>query len=267
MTSTSRLHAATRVTGHDDTWTCELDGAWDVGIGVLNGGYLMAVLASGATEASHHPHPVAVSATFLRPAPGGPAALRLEQTSRGRTLANTSATLEVDGVPAVTAQVTTATLHPGAGRPAAPATPPPGECVDLRDSLRRLHPDAPTTGLLDQVDIRLDPATAGWLDGRHGTDPVQRGWVRLADGSDPDPLALVLFSDILFPTGYAVGNPGWAPTVQIQSLVRALPAPGWCLVEARGGHVVDGWVDEDYTIWDSTGQLVAQSRQLARLAR
>jgi hypothetical protein len=29
--------------------------------------------------------------------------------------------------------------------------------------------------------------------------------------------------------------------------------------------VAGGWIDEDYRIWDSTGRLVAQSRQLARL--
>ena len=58
---------------------------------------------------------------------------------------------------------------------------------------------------------------------------------------------------------------GWAPTVQLQVLVRALPAPGWCLVEARASEVAGGWVDEDYRIWDSTGRLVAQSRQLARV--
>ena len=61
-----------------------------------------------------------------------------------------------------------------------------------------------------------------------------------------------------------MGNLGWAPTVQLQVLVRALPAPGWCLVEARSSEIAGGWVDEDYRIWDSTGRLVAQSRQLAR---
>ena len=50
-------------------------------------------------------------------------------------------------------------------------------------------------------------------------------------------------------------------------LLRALPAPGWCLAEARAGEVADGWLDEDYRIWDSTGRLVAQSRQLARAPR
>ena len=64
-----------------------------------------------------------------------------------------------------------------------------------------------------------------------------------------------------------MGRTGWAPTVQLQVLVRALPAPGWCLVEARAGEVAGGWLDEDYRIWDSTGRLVAQSRQLARAPR
>ena len=94
-----------------------------------------------------------------------------------------------------------------------------------------------------------------------------RAWVRFADEREPDPLALVTFADVLPQTTFATGRFGWAPTVQLQVLVRALPAPGWCLVEARGGTLAGGWHDEDYLIWDSTGRLVAQSRQLARAPR
>ena len=94
-----------------------------------------------------------------------------------------------------------------------------------------------------------------------------RAWVRLADGAAPDPYALLLFADVLPPTSWSIGLMGWAPTVQLQVLVRALPAPGWCLVEASASEVAGGWLDEDYRIWDSTGRLVAQSRQLARVPR
>jgi hypothetical protein len=94
-----------------------------------------------------------------------------------------------------------------------------------------------------------------------------RGWVRLTDGRPADPFALALFADVLPPTSWSLGMMGWAPTVQLQVLVRGLPAPGWCLVEARASEVAGGWLDEDYRIWDSAGRLVAQSRQLARTPR
>ena len=127
--------------------------------------------------------------------------------------------------------------------------------------------DRPDVGIRHRVETRLDPATAGWVTGRPSGEPVMRAWVRLADGREPDPLALLLFADVLPPTSWSVGLMGWAPTVQLQVLVRALPAPGWCLVEASASEIAGGWLDEDYRIWDSTGRLVAQSRQLARSPR
>jgi hypothetical protein len=72
---------------------------------------------------------------------------------------------------------------------------------------------------------------------------------------------------VLPPLGFAMGQRGWAPTVQLQVLVRAMPAPGWCLAEARATQIAGGWIDEDCTIWDSEGRLVVQARQLARLSR
>jgi hypothetical protein len=46
-------------------------------------------------------------------------------------------------------------------------------------------------------------------------------------------------------------------------LLRGLPAPGWLACEAHTRLVADGWFDEEASVWDSTGRLVAQSRQLA----
>jgi hypothetical protein len=43
----------------------DLDPGWDVGGGVLNGGYLLAVAARAAVLDSPHPHPVALSASYL----------------------------------------------------------------------------------------------------------------------------------------------------------------------------------------------------------
>src|SRR5215212_2189348 len=49
----------------------DLDPGWDVGGGVLNGGYLLSVVGRAAVMESPHPHPVALSASYLRaPAAG-----------------------------------------------------------------------------------------------------------------------------------------------------------------------------------------------------
>jgi acyl-coenzyme A thioesterase PaaI-like protein len=266
----SAFDAATAVRpGEDGGLVADLDSAWDVAPGTLNGGYLLAVVARAALAVSPHPHPVALAASYLRATPPGPARLTVTPGPAGRTLAHASVVLAGDGGPSLTAQVTTATLTgeaPVWSASGPPAATPVEDCLPPVDD-GSLPASLPPVGLRTRVHTRLDPVTSGWAVGRPGTERLVRGWVRLADGRDPDPLALLLFADVLPPTGWATGRFAWAPTVQLQALVRALPAPGWCLVEARAGEVAGGWLDEDYRIWDSTGRLVAQSRQLARAPR
>ena len=247
----------------------DLDPGWDVGGGVLNGGYLLAVVARAALVESPHEHPVALSASYLRATAPGRVTLAVTPGPGGRTLAHSAVVLAGADGPTLSAQVTTATLTDEA--PEYSAAPPPGatpveQCLSPVDD-GTLARQVPQVGLRTRVLTRLDPATAGWATGRSGDEPVMRGWVRLADGRNPDPLALLLFADALPPTSWAIGRFGWAPTVQLQVLIRALPAPGWCLAEARASEIAGGWLDEDYRLWDSTGRLVAQSRQLARMPR
>ena len=266
----SAFDLATAVTaGEGGVLGAVLDPGWDVGGGVLNGGYLLAVAARAAVLGSPHPHPVALSASYLRAPAAGPAALTVVPGAAGRTLAHSQVTLADAGGPALTANVTTATLgddDPAYTRPR-PDVPPVEECLSVAEHRGLVPAGVPVPGLSLRVDTRLDPATAGWAFGRPSGEPVLRAWMRFSDGRAPDPLALLLFADALPPTSFALGDLGWAPTVQLQVLVRALPAPGWCLVEARSSEIAGGWVDEDYRIWDATGRLVAQSRQLARSPR
>ncbi|MCU1616846.1 MAG: uncharacterized protein JWO98_4386 [Frankiales bacterium] len=245
-----------------------LDPGWDVGAGILNGGYLLAVAARAAAFYSPHPHPVALSASYLRATGPGAATLTVTPGPAGRTLAHSSVLLGDAAGPSLAVQATTATL--GTDAPVwsepAPRVPPVEECLP-EDAGGPADPTVPEVGLRRQVETRLDPATAGWAQGEPSGEPVMRAWVRLTDGSVPDPFSLVLFADVLPPTSWGLGLFGWSPTVQLQVLIRALPAPGWCLVESRAGEVAAGWMDENYRIWDATGRLVAQSRQLARLPR
>jgi hypothetical protein len=266
----SAFDVATAVShGDGGGLTAVLDPGWDVGGGVLNGGYLLSVAARAAVLESPHPHPVALSASYLRAAAAGPAQLTVTPGPAGRTLAHSTVVLADATGPAVTVQATTATL--GSEAPVfsspMPAASPVEECFSMAENAHLAPARVTVPGLTLRVDSRIDPLTAGWALGQPGDEPVIRAWMRFADGRDPDPLALVTFADALPPTPWALGQFGWAPTVQLQVLVRALPAPGWCLVEARASEIAGGWIDEDYRIWDSTGRLVAQSRQLARAPR
>ena len=58
-----------------------------------------------------------------------------------------------------------------------------------------------------------------------------------------------------------------APTLELTTHVRAKPAPGWLKVQHRTRNFAGGMFEEDCEVWDSSGRLVAQSRQLARLPR
>ena len=267
---TSAFDAATAVRrGPDGGHLADLDPGWEVAGGILNGGYLLAVAARAAVLDSPHPHAVALSASYLRATAAGPVAIAVSAGPAGRTLAHSLVTLTDAAGPALTVQATTATLGDAAPerQPPMPDVPDVEQCLSFAEHADLVPPGLDAPALTGRVDVRLDPATAGWAVGRPSGDPVLRAWVRLADDREPDPAALVAFADVLPPTTFVSGNFGWAPTVQLQVLIRAVPAPGWCLVEARGGTLGGGWHDEDYRIWDSTGRLVAQSRQLARAPR
>ena len=266
----SAFDAATAVDrGEGGALTAVLDPGWDVGGGVLNGGYLLAVAARAAVLDSPHPHPVALSASYLRAPAAGPAQLTVTPGPAGRTLAHAAVVLADPGGAAVTVQATTATLgaEPADVGVPMPAVTPVEHCSSSADNAHLAPAGLSVPGLSPRVETRVDPPTAGWALGQPADEPVIRAWLRFTDGREPDPLALVTFADALPPTCWALGRFGWAPTVQLQVLVRAVPAPGWCLVEARTGDIAGGWLDEDYRIWNSTGRLVAQSRQLARAPR
>lgn len=256
--------AATELTPDDGGgYRTTLDAEWGVGEGLLNGGYLMALAARAAVAAGTHADPLAVSATFLKPLPAGPATVRTEALRVGRTVASYQVSIAAaDRTLGVVALVTTATL--AAEEPVwtdlrAPAIAVPEDCLAM--SAPGAGQTAP--GLARVLDYAFDPTTSGFLTGTPGAEPVLNLWLRFADGRPVDALGLVQFCDACPPVAFALGRFGWAPTISMQVLIRARPAPGWCQLEARSRLLGGAFSDEEVAIWDSTGTLVAQGRQIA----
>ena len=115
--------------------------------------------------------------------------------------------------------------------------------------------------------MRLDPATTGWRQGNPAGTPEMRGYFGLQEVRDPDAYLLALAVDGLPPVVFGLGATGWSPTVELTWYMRAVPVPGPLRVATRCRHVSGGWFDEEAEVWDAAGQLVAQSRQLARVGR
>jgi Thioesterase-like superfamily len=240
----------------------------------VNGGVLIGAMLRAVLDTSPHPYPVVTNAHFLRVPAAVPARVTVTWLKHGKTAAEARVSLSQDGVPMIEAMVTTGPLagQPdpvSAGTAVAGAAeglswtgPPPPlapieECVEV----------APAGGLRGQVDLRLDPATAGWLRRNPSGIPEMRAYFRMRDGREPDAILLAFAVDATPPVVFGLGAFGWAPTVELTWHMRAVPAPGLLRVAARCRHVSGGWFDEETEVWDSADRLVAQSRQLARVGR
>jgi acyl-CoA thioesterase len=237
-------------------------------VGAVNGGVLMACVLRAVLDTSPHPDPVATSAHFLRVPRPEPAQVHVTWLKQGKTAATARAALVQDGAGILETTVTTGTLGADGdgglswtGEP--PVLPPVEECTgfaDIAGATRR-------TGYAGQIDLRLDPATSGWLRGQPQGVPEMRGYFQLREERRPDAYLLALAVDALPPVIFGIARAGWSPTVELTWHMRAVPAPGLLRVAARSRHVSGGWFDEESEVWDSAGRLVAQSRQIARVGR
>lgn len=264
MTSFADATAVHRV--GDGRYAVELDLGYTPEItGIVHGGYLLATVLRAVLDASPHPDPVATSAHFLRPGAPGPAEVRLEPLKQGRTVAVTRASVVQGGKTVLSAHVTTATLGED-DRPLWASEPPPMPPIEKCVPLDPEHPLGPGARFLERLDLRLDPATAGWLDGAPSGVPEIRAYFGLREGHPSDPFLVALAVDAKPPVPMSAGLSGPATTVELTLHLRARPADGPLRLYARGRLIGDAWFDEEVELWDSAGRLVAQSRQLARRA-
>ena len=203
---------------------------------------------------------------YLAPGQPGPARSVTEVVKQGRTLTTVTASLEAGGRRLVQALGAFGDLSTSSGpelvEAAPPDLPPPEECVAVvaTDTFPPPFMGGSTSG--------CTPRTRGFSDGTPSGKPRVRGWFRLRDGEPIDTVALVLAVDAFPPTVFNARLPvAWTPTVELTAHVRARPSPGWLRCAFTTRFVTGGFLEEDGVLWDDTGTLVAQSRQLALIPR
>jgi len=243
------------------SFTGHVQPAWNIGANP-NGGYLLALAARAiAARTPTHPDPLSVTVHYLRPGLSGqPCRIDTDLLRSGRTLGTVRATLWQDDQPRLELLAAMGNL----GDPAPPARltlpmpsmPPPEQCLTR---------SAPAQGvelpILQRLDVRLHPDEA--RPGGAGRARIS-GWIRFADGRAPDALACLLLADAFPPAVFGLlGQVGWVPTIELTVHLRRRPAPGWMLGQFWSHDLSDGRVIEDGALWDASGQLIVQSRQLA----
>lgn len=244
----------------------EVHAGWDIG-GNANGGYLMAIAGRAMATAIGRP-PVSLTAHYLRPGPAGTCIIEVETVRSGRRLATARATLSIGGKTVIELLGTFGEQWPDPDGPVLRDHEP--AAIEPYDRCQPMPPSSEGAGpaLMDRLASRLQPGDEGFRNATPSGVPLIRGWFALADGEPIDAIALLLAADAFPPPVFNTDLPvAWVPTVELTVHIRAVPVPGPLQCSFRTRFIHDGLLDEDGEIWDSAGQLVAVTRQLALTPR
>jgi hypothetical protein len=246
----------------EGTFAAEIDPEWSV-VGKPNGGYLVALMARAAVEVSTHDHVIAASSHFLASPDPGPVEIDVEPLREGRSTGQSRVRLRRGDRVCVESVMTIGPVDPDAEDRWARGLPAPG--TTSYDESLRLQPTGFRVAMMDQVDLRIDPETAGFMRGEPSDRGELRGWLALPHDEPFDTVSLHFALDAFPPATFDVEMAGWVPTLELTTYVRGVPAPGPLRVLQRAQLVRDGRLDEACFVWDSAGRLVGSATQLAMI--
>lgn len=253
----------TPLAGAPEAFVGIVNPAWSIGANP-NGGYLLAMATQALRQRTPtHPDPLSITVHFLRPGLSAqPCRIDTQLLRSGRTLSTLRGTLAQDGQARLELLASMGSLGEADAAPRPlltlqpPDMPPPDACPG-----RSAQAQGVSLPILQRLDVRLHPDDA--VPGATGRAQL-RGWIRFTDGRAPDALACLLMADAFPPAVFGLlGLVGWVPTIELTVHLRRRPVPGWLLGRFTSHDLCDGRVVEDGALWDASGHLVAQSRQLA----
>ena len=242
---------------------------WDI-LGNTNGGYLMVMAARAMADAAGRP-PLTITAHYLSPGAVGAHFVDVTEVRSGRSFATMmAAVINVETGREVIRVLGTFGHHDPDGIEKFDRTPPAIPSYDdCEIDVDGDDPNAqPVPELQRRLSVRLSPDSIGFRSGKPRGVAEIKGWFDFADGQTIDQYGLILASDSFPPAVFNSGVPvSWVPTVELTVHLRGLPVPGPLAVAFRTRYISGGVLEEDGELWDSSGRLVAQSRQLALTPR
>ena len=246
----------------DGIYDAAIAPGWDIG-GNANGGYVIALAARAMAHAVDRP-PLSVTAHYLAPGKPGPVEIDVDVIRSGRRMATVGARLRAGDTEVLSVIGTFAEQGDDSGSAidgSPPDLPSVDDCVPVQPPV--------DSGFHRQIRAWVRPQDAGFADGRPSGTPEVEGWLELRDDEPIDAFALLMAADAFAPVVFNHGAfpIGWSPTLELTVHVRGVPAPGPLRCRFFSRFISNGMFDEQGEIWDSTGTLVAHSRQLALVPR
>ena len=245
----------------DNQWECEFSPLWCVGKAV-NGGYAMSIAAKAMAESVPQPHPITITGYYLNVTNPGPGEISTEVIREGKNISTIQGKVLQNGEECIRLIGSFADLAKPSGETFLEEEPP--ELPAIEDCVPMTFEEAPV-----EINRRFDilvPKNYMAQRGNEGNISELRAWVKFADTDNLNVFALCLLSDAFMPCVFnRVGPVAWVPTLELTVHIRAVPAPGYLRTRFRTRFLTNGTLEEDGEIWDSEGNLVAISRQMAKL--
>ncbi len=240
-----------------------VDPAWD-GPATPNGGVLTAIMVRAAqAELGPAGPPVrTVSAQFLDAPDHGPVEVEVQILRAGKRVAVCDARMrQADRLITQMTLICSAARSQDSGPVDRPPPAPDFHLVPALDPVRLSQPP-----FLHRVQLR--PAFGPELFSG-ASDAVSGGWMSLRDDAAPlDAARLCALSDLWWPPIFGrLTAPAAVPTLQLTVYLRrtATAVHGPALARFQTRTVQEGHIEERGGLWSSTGELLAESQQLALL--
>lgn len=233
---------------------------WSVN-GVPDGGYLTAILVKAMMQNSHKKATPIITANFLRRCKPGAAEVQIEKMAASRQFDRFQASLHQGGEEKIRAFGTFAIEDHACGVESCEVQPleieKPEKCVPV--------PEIPRYSIFRNMDVRLEPTSAGWMSG-HLADRMEcKGWIKFRDDRSFDAVSILLAADSFPPAVLSKqGMVAWVPTIEYSVSIRNIPISDLLKCVFRTRFITCGLLEEDGVIWDQNGRLIAISRQIAQ---
>jgi acyl-CoA thioesterase len=232
--------------------------------GIPNGGYLMSILLNALLTRSEKKSTPILTANYISRCNPGEFEIHVEELVQSNQFNRYQAKLVQKGKERIRMLGTFADepdecfIRRYEASP--PNIPPRERCIPV--------PEMPRYTLFRNMDIRLDPRCAGWMQNQLNEKSEHAGWLGFKDGRFFDILSIPLAADAFPPAVFPSHGPSaWVPTIEFSVNIRRTPRTGWLKCLFRTRFINCGLMEEDGEVWDESGELLAISRQIAQFRK